>query len=112
MKRLAAFLRRKKHERCFRNWRPSDPGCFVLHFKAAVPWYLAGDRGLVYGPSKEIGLGCVPILRLTKERTDGKAFHKRMKPVLNMRCPVENGRRLVDGEGVLLAVTLDGNLAT
>ena len=52
------------------------------------------------------------MLRLTKERTGGKAFHKQMKPVLNMRYPVENGRRLVDGEGVLLAVTLDGNLAT
>ena len=54
----------------------------------------------------------MPILRLTKERTDGKAFQKRMKPVLNMRCPAENGRLSVDGNCVLLAVTLDGNLAT
>ena len=54
----------------------------------------------------------MPMLRLTKKHIGDKAFHKRMKPVLNMRCPMEKGRLSVDGNSVLLAVTLDGNLAT
>lgn len=42
----------------------------------------------------------------------GTMFYSRMKQVLMMSYPVENGRLAVDRDGVLLDVTIDGDSAT